>query len=223
MKNSKIKILVLAISLLVMITGCSSNKTEVEADTETVESDTELEEVVVTDDIKVENSEEPSDNSEMNEKLPAMNVDSNPAFGNNISEFTTIDIDGNIVDGSILLESKLTVLNLWATWCGPCISEMPMLQSVSVEYADKGVNFLGVVVSSEEDQIVKVIDELEITYDVIHPDEVLIEKIASEFAYIPVTLFIDSEGNILEFYIPGSTNEELLTEVLDIMLESIDD
>lgn len=241
MKSNKIKILILAIASLAIITGCSSNELEESTldlkEETTIETEAELEsdieeevveeeaaeEVVVADDVKEENSEDLSDNSKMNEKLPAMNADSNPVFGNNIVEFNTIDMDGNGVDGSILSESKLTVLNLWATWCGPCISEMPMLESVSREYADKGVNFLGVVVSSEQDQIVKVIDELEITYDIIDPDEVLIEKIANEFAYIPVTLFIDSEGNILEFYIPGSTNEELLTEVLDIMLENMDD
>ena len=49
----------------------------------------------------------------------------------NFSNFTAADLEGNAVDGSVMREAELTVLNIWATFCGPCIEEMPGLGELS--------------------------------------------------------------------------------------------
>ena len=48
------------------------------------------------------------------------------------------DIDGNQVSGDIFSGHRLTMLNIWATYCGPCTSEMPDLQSLNGQYASFG-------------------------------------------------------------------------------------
>ena len=53
------------------------------------------------------------------------------AIGMDISAMNTTDIDMNPVDGSVFAENTLTVINFWATWCGPCQQEMPFLQAAS--------------------------------------------------------------------------------------------
>ena len=55
---------------------------------------------------------------------------------------------GETLEGSALAGEKLTLVNLWATWCGPCVRELPELEAVSAAYADKGVRVLGVTVDA---------------------------------------------------------------------------
>ena len=47
--------------------------------------------------------------------------------------FTAKDLDGNEVDQSVFANAKLTMMNIWATFCGPCINEMPELGELAAE------------------------------------------------------------------------------------------
>ena len=69
-----------------------------------------------------------------------------PASGGGVlSSFTAQDLNGNQVDQSVLADYQLTMVNIWATFCGPCLSEMPELGEIHAEYADKGVQVVGIV------------------------------------------------------------------------------
>ena len=60
------------------------------------------------------------------------------------SNFAALDLYDNIVDESIFKGKKLTMINIWATFCGPCIGEMPDLERSHQEYADKGLQVIGI-------------------------------------------------------------------------------
>ena len=62
-----------------------------------------------------------------------------------LSSFSTADLDGNIVDQSVLADYDLTMVNVWATFCRPCINEMPDLGELAQEYADQNVQIVGLV------------------------------------------------------------------------------
>ena len=62
-----------------------------------------------------------------------------------LGTFAATDMDGNAVDESILSGKKVTMINLWAPWCGPCVGEMPDLQKLNEKYADKGFQVIGVI------------------------------------------------------------------------------
>ena len=62
-----------------------------------------------------------------------------------LSSFSTTDLEGNAVDQSILEDYDLTMVNVWATYCTPCLQEMPDLGELASEYEDKGVQILGLV------------------------------------------------------------------------------
>ena len=68
-------------------------------------------------------------------------VEASPVFGN----FNSVDVDGNKVSSEILKGKKVTMVNIWGTFCTPCIKEMPDLEKLNKEYADKGFQVVGIV------------------------------------------------------------------------------
>src|SRR5690554_3153574 len=66
-------------------------------------------------------------------------------YSNSLSPFWTIDLYGNEVDQTIFKNSKLTLINVWATFCPPCLMEMPDLAELSREYNTKDVQIIGIV------------------------------------------------------------------------------
>mgnify|MGYP000885189012 CR=1 FL=1 len=65
-------------------------------------------------------------------------------------KFSTDDIDGNHVDESIFSEARLTMVNIWATWCGPCIAEIPHIGELAKdEFADMNIQVMGIVSDAE--------------------------------------------------------------------------
>ena len=78
--------------------------------------------------------------------------------------FSTVDADGTAWTDACFAENKLTMLNLWAYWCGPCVGELPDLQKLSEDYADKGLRILGVTDEGDFDRSVAKMAELGVSY-----------------------------------------------------------
>lgn len=148
-----------------------------------------------------------------------------------LSDFTTTDIDGNAVDASVLGGKKLTMVNIWATFCGPCINEMPDLGKISEEYADKGFQIIGIPVdvvdyygnidASQVELAKDIIDETGAVYLHILPSVSLNQAKLSQVTSVPETIFVDENGNqVGESYI-GSRSEEQWKEIIDGLMENM--
>lgn len=120
-------------------------------------------------------------------------------------DFSAKDLNGNEVTQKIFEENKLTMVNIWATFCGPCINEMPYLGELAEEYKDTGVAIIGIPVditdangtvnSSLFNKAVNIVDETNADYVHIVPTASMLSgKLASVYS-VPETIFIDSEGN----------------------------
>jgi thiol-disulfide isomerase/thioredoxin len=113
------------------------------------------------------------------------------------------------------LRGKVVVLNFWATWCGPCDAEMPMLVKTAASYAGKNVAFIGASVDEEETQkkIAPYIQKRQITYPIwigATDDDMKHLQLGN---IVPATLFLDETGvvraRILGQMKPGEIEERV--------------
>lgn len=126
--------------------------------------------------------------------------------------FNTVDLIGNTVTSDIFTENKLTVVNLWGTFCSPCIEEMPELEAWSKELPD-GVKIIGIVgdIEGEDDA-----EHLDLAKDIVEKSGVTFQNLIvndefSEFMDgiigFPTTLFVDQTGAVAGDPIVGSDME----------------
>ena len=108
--------------------------------------------------------------------------------------FSTVDLYGNPYTSEDMKNSGATVVmvNFWEPWCGPCVGEMPELEQLYENYADQGLLILGVYSTQEDAE--SVVEQNQITYPIIRADENLAQL---ESDYVPTTVFMDADGNLL--------------------------
>ena len=96
-------------------------------------------------------------------------------------------------------KGKVLLLNMWATWCGPCRSEMPTLVKLQDENRDKGLEVIGLNTDDETvDDINKFAADMKLNYTLVWGDTALQNALLkiSKFGGIPQTFIIDRDGNL---------------------------
>ena len=135
-------------------------------------------------------------------------------IGSNLGAFESADMDGNVVTEAIFADKDVTVLNVWATFCDPCIREMPDLEKLSEEFPDN-VQVVGVVIDTppagaetggEADQwggdadnidlARKICTETGVKYTNILASESVLQMLSNVEA-VPTTFILDRSGNII--------------------------
>ena len=113
-------------------------------------------------------------------------------------DFTLTTLDGAQIRLSSL-KGRVVVINFWASWCGPCRQEAPILERVWQEYKDKGVVVIGVAYTDTEANAKAFLQQYGSTY----PNGLDIGTKISEMYNIqgvPETFIIDRAGNITQFF-----------------------
>lgn len=150
-------------------------------------------------------------------------VPTKEGVGMNLANFDTTDNYGNPVDGSIFQNAELTLINYWATWCGPCVSEMPYIQNLHEYYsgtAEADVQILGVISEGGGCTIPGATAFLEqngYTYTNLRADSVL-RSVFNTSGYIPQTLIVDSNGIVRDHIIGGMSLQDF-QQVIDTWLD----
>ena len=95
-------------------------------------------------------------------------------------------------------DGKVRVVNFWATWCPPCVHEIPMLVSVQASFRDRGVQFIGVAVD-DPDGAFAMARDLAMNYPTMADSRRTIDLLhvyGNRAAALPFTAFVDAEGSI---------------------------
>ena len=138
--------------------------------------------------------------------------------------FETTDLEGNTVNSAdIFKENKITMINLWGTFCGPCIREMPDLEILRERLKEKECGIIGIVVDVEGPQDTEVIDAAKeiiaytgVTYNNLVPWESIWETLPAEF--VPTTYFVDENGQIIGEEAVGARGADEYEALIDGLL-----
>lgn len=119
-------------------------------------------------------------------------------------------------------KGNVLAINFWATWCKPCLKEIPHFVELQQQYQDQGLQFLGIALEplQNTEQVLAFADRFGInypvfigSYDVIQ----LAKKLGNPDGYLPYTLIIDRAGDInfvKSGYLPRSEAEKVITSLL---------
>ena len=136
-------------------------------------------------------------------------------------EFTAKTVSGEDISSDLFKDSKLTVVNVWGSWCGPCVQEIPELQKLYESMKDKDVNVIGLAqdAGTDLDAVKEIIDKNKVTYQNIVPEGATEDFVMSLMAF-PTTFFVDSDRNIVGV-IQGNRNLEAFTAAVEGVLEKL--
>ncbi len=111
------------------------------------------------------------------------------------------------------LRGKPVILNFWATWCRPCVTEMPYLQEIHEEYSDEGLMLLAIDIDENPSQVEEFLQNNNLSLPVLLDiGGVVAQKYGIQ--YIPTTYFIDGDGVIQEKRIGAFINAAQIEEQL---------
>ena len=125
----------------------------------------------------------------------------------------------------MIADYDITMVNIWATWCGFCVKELPDIQKL-YEKLPENVNSISICTdaSTETELAQSMIDDSGIKYETLIGNDELEEKLTQYCDAMPVTVFVDSNGNIVgdaQTGLPGEDVVKGYSELIDQALNEI--
>ncbi len=117
-----------------------------------------------------------------------------PQTGALTPAITLSDLDGKSLTLNEL-RGRVVVLNFWATWCPPCVNEMPSLQKLHEALADKGLSVVAVSVDERFSDIEKFVESFDLTFTILHDEGMKVSRAYQTFKF-PETYIIGRDGRL---------------------------
>ncbi|MCW9708993.1 TlpA family protein disulfide reductase [Fodinibius salsisoli] len=129
------------------------------------------------------------------------NIRANQRLVYNVSDqikpFTLPTIDRRPVElQDIVSDNKLTWVNFWATWCGPCRQEMPMMSELYEQYHEKGLGMVGISIGERPATVTKYLTKSPVPYPIL-VDSMRTQSQPSNITTVPTSFLVDDSGMIL--------------------------
>lgn len=151
--------------------------------------------------------------------------------GGNLGEFIMEDISGKSYTEKMFQNYELTMVNVFTTWCTPCINEIPDLEKLYQEMSDKGVNIVGIVLDALDasgnvnDEAVQKAELLakrtNASYPFLIPDTGYLQGRLADINAVPETFFVDKNGTIVGENYSGSNSFEDWKTIVEAELDSL--
>ncbi|MBX3328218.1 MAG: redoxin domain-containing protein [Nitrospira sp.] len=135
-----------------------------------------------------------------------------PAVGTTAEDFQLTDLDGKLQSLS-QYRGKVVLVNFWATWCKPCTTEMPAMQTTYDKLRDKGFVVLAINELEDEAKVREHIKQYNHTFPVLLDRG---NRVANQFGVfgLPVSVFIDEKGVVREYIKGGLLTEQVILDTV---------
>ena len=133
----------------------------------------------------------------LNQNHSQVQYQNNPAIGMQRPEFAAADLDGNLRNIKEW-DGKLIFLNFWATWCPPCLKEIPDFIELQREYGSQGLQIIGIAIDDEE-AVRGYVNKVGMNYPtmVLEAEGVgLAKRFGNGAGVLPYTVIIKHDGEI---------------------------
>jgi len=135
-----------------------------------------------------------------------------------LAEFTMPDVSGkphNIKEW----ESKIRIINFWATWCPPCLKEIPMFKTLQQQFTNNGLQFIGVAVDDQA-SVKEYMAKTDINYPILIGDLAgiaLSQQLGNTAGVVPYTLIVNQQGQVI-YQHNGEISREQIIEIITPLL-----
>ena len=156
---------------------------------------------------------------------------SNAEDSTTVGKFETKGIDGKDYTEKVFSDYDLTLVNVFTTWCSPCVNEIPELEKLYEEMKEKGVGVVGVVLDTvgddgkQDEETVKkagvLQDKTKASYPFLIPDSTMMNGRLNGISAFPETFFVDKEGNIVGETYTGSHTLDEWKEIVEKELKNV--
>ena len=149
---------------------------------------------------------------------------SSPYSGVSLKDIETTDLNGNAVTGDIFADYDITMVNIWATWCGPCTEEMPDLAEV-YKNLPENVNLIGICEDgdSQRDLAKEILEASGAEFTVLLRSDSVNNAIMNSIYSLPTTIFVDKEGNIVGTTLTGAPRDGVYEHYMKYINEALEE
>lgn len=148
-----------------------------------------------------------------------------------VGDFESKGIDGETYTKDVFSKYDLTLVNIFTTWCSPCVNEIPELEKLYEEMKEKGVGVVGVVLDTvgedgkqDEDSVKKaevLQEKTKASYPFLIPDSTMMNGRLNGINAFPETFFVDKDGNIVGETYSGSHDLKEWEEIVEKELANV--
>ncbi len=139
---------------------------------------------------------------------PESESSSEETWFNDLNDFMAVTSDGEEITQSIFKNYDVTIINIWATFCPPCLDEMPQIAELDSSRPDNiGLVLLCADAQDEPEYMQEILDEAGFKGTCIVSESGDLGKLVGQLRFVPTTIFVDSEGNLVAEPVVGGSED----------------